>query len=516
MYKFIKNYDIFLSRYSILLAIIILALAIIGISAAIISIYFGRPIGDDYGAISTYHLKGDWLNAAYESLVTTGRYSQSIMASSLYGFLGNRIVTLLPFITLIWFIGLLFVYVKFFLKRTIKHPVELYLYSASAAIVLTFLILVINNNPPTTTLSAWIGFQLFLWPSGIITYTLPLLILFTSLYLIFISDAIKGVSEKTKLIIFGAIVLFTSLFNEVQPAVFGITCIGLLGLSRFITYKPLRKYRAVLSTITTASFIGLVAMYFSPGRFTRTQFLDSIEPAADGSLVESVMRNIFTLVREVYFRPREIILLTTIGFVVSIIFYFMKKNRKSYVAKIKKTLPYIILIPLVCALSVIISITLVVMGYGYTAGIYPRTMLLSQITYVTSILLLSFTVLTVLLERYKNKLYLASIALICVSLLFLAFMPNYVGKIFVQVNSSVTYANLWDKQDAILKEAASNNIKETVYLETPATGIGDGFSLTCTGQYAKSTMWLNVQIWEYYGSKEERICEKPTTKDPIK
>lgn len=490
---------------------IIITLSTIGLAAAIISMLFGRPIGDDYGSITTFHLNGDWIQEALFSLSTTGRYGQSITASSLYGILGNQVVTLLPLFILFWFIGICFLYARSIIsiRGRDKDPLLINVCALSISMVFTFLVLFINNAPFTSALPGWISFQLFFWPSGIVTYTIPLLILLTGSYVLFMSQLFHKTSTRTRVIFFGAITLSSSLYNEVQPAFIAVMSIGLLVLSYSPYYSPLNKHRYLLVTSGSASIAGLILAYFSPGRLARSEFLDSIGPATThGSLIDSVVRNTMTLFREFYARPRELALLILIGLVLSIFTYFMLNKKNRYQIYLLDFLPYALLLPVLFVTSVLISITLVAVGYGYTAGIYTRTMLIAQILYVMTIPTLTFIISGLLLSRNQVSRLLLSVSAICLGIFFIISLQNYSAKILTQVHSSVTYANQWDRQDAILKKAAENNKQEIIYLDNPATGIGDGFSLTCTGPYAKSTMWLNAQIWEYYGKKEVRICEK--------
>jgi hypothetical protein len=131
-------------------------------------------------------------------------------------------------------------------------------------------------------------------------------------------------------------------------------------------------------------------------------------------------------------------------------------------------------------------------------------MLISQLLYVISLPYLTFSISSLLLSRFgTNSIF--RLAAIFFGVILILSIPKYLDKILTQVNSSTTYHNAWIEQDNILRKAASNNTPETVYLKNPAAGMGDGFSLQCTGPYAKSTMWLNVQMTQYYGN-QDRIC----------
>lgn len=503
MHKTANIYHLYFLRFVKILIATILVLSMIGLSAAILSMLFGKPIGDDYGGIATYR-SGNWLQETYHSLETAGRYGQSIAGSILYGVLRNKIVIILPLLVTCWFIFLCFFYIKKFLRLHIKDRQLLNIYSLTSSVILTFLVLFINNAPLTNNLTGWVSYQLFFWPSGIITYTLPLLIFLTGAYLLFFSNLSSKISKHTQVIAYVVFLIVSSLFNEVQPAILLTVSAGLLIASYIKPFRQIKKYRYITLTTIVATVIGLIALYFSPGRIQRSQVLDTIVPSTNGSLIGSIIRNLDTLTHGLYLKPRELLLLILIGVLGAIITYLMANNKRLYESYIRQMLPYAFALIVVCFISIIISVALIVVGYGYSAGIYPRTMLIPQLTYVVSILFLFFSLSSLIFCKFGiNNIFKTVVVFLGIA--YLISIPNYTSKILTQINSSVTYSNAWVEQNAILQKAASNNVKETVYLTNPATGIGDGFSLQCAGPYAKTTMWLNVQISEYYGH-QDRIC----------
>jgi hypothetical protein len=486
------------------LALVVVGLSVIGVSAAILSMLLGTPIGDDYGAISTYKADGNWLHEAKKSLMETGRYGQSIAASLVYGAFGDKVVTLLPIITITWFTLLTYLYTRKILESHIKNKQSLTQYSGAVAIILTFLVLFINNAPETTNLTVWVSYQTFFWPSGIITYTLPLLLLSSGFYAIFLSSLQAHITRRAQIIYFAILILISSLFNEVQPATLLIASSGLFILSYLKPYQRIKPYRHLLLTSIALPAFSLIALFFAPGRAQRSKVLETITPSSDGSLIESVGRNLTLLANELYLRPREVVLLIVIGILSAIVTHQITRNKKAYKEHANSSLLYAVTLVAICIISIIISITLIGVGYGYNAGIYVRTMLISQLLYVISLPYLTFSISSLLLSRFgTNSIF--RLAAIFFGVILILSIPKYLDKILTQVNSSTTYHNAWIEQDNILRKAASNNTPETVYLKNPAAGMGDGFSLQCTGPYAKSTMWLNVQMTQYYGN-QDRIC----------
>lgn len=487
---------------------IIMALAIIGVSAAMISMLSGRPIGDDYGAIYTHHQKGSWLEEAMISLSTTGRYGQSIASSFLYGILGDNTPSILPILLLIWLLLVIYLYSKLIIKKYTNNSAPSSLISLCVSIVLSFLVLFINNAPESSTPPVWISYQLFFWPSGIVTYTLPLLGLLTSVYAFWLAPFAKRIPKKIRIALLSLSVLLTSLFNEIQPATLVSLAAICLVLSYTKPYSAIKKYRSHLYTGASLAVAGLALSFFSPGRINRSE---SISSSSQGSLSESVIRNIGMLINDHWLRPRELALIVLIGFVAAVLANrFIRSTPKYKVASLVSSKVSFLLITLLVS-ATIVSLVLIGIGYGPDAGIYPRTLLIPQALYVITIPTITFAiVLTALRSKqfYIPKLILPA-SLLVVSLGVVISIPNYLSKINMQVQSSVLYAYNWDVQDESLKEAAKNHTEGILYVKNPVTGLGDGFTITCTGPYVGSTIWLNYQIQQYYGISAEKVCKDP-------
>lgn len=489
----------------------LLVLSVIGVSAAILSMLFGKPIGDDYGGIATFKLDSSWFHEAYKSITMTGRYGQSLASSTLYALLGNNIPVLLPLVCLAWLIIIVFAYTHHVIGRFNKGDSPRRSLSFSLALILTFLILFINNTPATNNLPVWASYQLFFWPSGIITYTIPLLLLLTGLYTVFLADYSRNLSSRKQIVSLGVVVFLTGLFNEVQP-VFVLVASSMLFLASFIKYyEPLKRARPSLIVTAGMSAVALLALFFSPGRVVRSQGIDNTTTAIQGSLLESIERNIQFLIRDLYFQPREVLLIILTGTTIAFIAYALTRNKARLKKNLFQLLPFSFFIIALLFISLLISISLVAIGYGYDAGIYSRTLLIAQLMYIVGGTFLVFVLSGIaIIEASKKKAYFPELILTFTGILFMISIPNYLNKITMQVNSSVLYSNEWTAQDEMLRNASQDNISEMLYLKHPANGIGDGFSFACTGPYAGSTMWLNALVSEYYGA-QDKICEAPQT-----
>lgn len=505
IYKLYPTFPLFL-RF---VGIILLTLAILGIAAAIISMFFGKPIGDDYGAIESYQ-PNVWLETAQNSLKSTGRYGQSVASSVFYASMGESITVILPLVTIAWLVTVCYLYIASYTKIIDKTGLS----ALAFTLILCFSILFVNDAHPAIDPTTWISYQTFFWPSGIITYTIPLLIFLTGIYFIYLSKIAVHISSFKKMIYLTTVTFFTSLFNEAQPAtIFAISILMIL-LSYISIYRELKRYRRACVVTASSTFAGLITLFFSPGSIKRRQnIVESSTSSGDGSLVEGVVRNLHTVADYLYLRPSEIILLMFIGALAAATIWFTYRDKNTppnctleYICYLKYSL-FIITLFLG---SLITSLTLTSIGYGYFSGVLARTLLIPQILYVIMMIFIAYGATLLLLQRYKINIFI-KIFFIILCCAFIFQLPTYISKIRVQVDSSVTYYNAWLEQDELLRKYSDIKTDEPLYIDEEAAGLGDGYSLSCTGPYAHTTIWLNKQIAEYYDSPD--VCSKEDLPD---
>jgi hypothetical protein len=464
-------------------------LTAVGLSVALLSIYYSKPIGDDFGAIQYYHSSA-WLSHTFESLSTTGRYGQSIASTVIYGLFGDHTSTFLSLIIISWIVLLVFVYLRVGATRLqLKmNP----LFTLGASLVISFLLLFVNKaidngNPPT-----WLTYQLFFWPSGAITYVIPVLTLLTVIYLL-LTKAGRFPMRK-KLLCLAITVYATGLFNEIQPSTLTAICAAFLILSLIPYFSLFKKVRPFLYASGIASLAALLTSFFSAGSRSRQASLAT--QIGHDHLVQNVLHNLNIALRNVYFRPQDILLCIAIGLLISIA---LTKYKKFHV------LP-LMLISAVSLLvwfgSLVCSFVLVGYGYGDTVGIYPRTLFIPQISYVLGIITIGVTVGALVLKTKKR--YIVNISLIMIAIGITLTVPRYLEKMTVQLSSSLSYSNAWTYEDQYLKEQAIKDPSRTIYLPPSTAGIGDGFSLRCNGPFSSSTIWLNDLIEKYYKLRE--VC----------
>jgi len=478
------------------LAILIIGIALVGLSAAVISIYVSKPIGDDFGAIVFYR-PDVWVAHTWTSLLDSGRYGQTVMGATIYGLLGSRVPNILPFFILAWFASLSYVYINFLLGKYLqKEPVNHYL-AAIFTIIFTFLILFVNNSAISTP-PIWMTYQTFFWPSGIVTYTIPTLSILTVAYLLLIRRNL--LSTKKRYAYFALAVFTVGLFNETLPTTLLAIAVGLLILSYIPLLKAALNKRPIYLITIAASISALLVLLLSPGSQKRQAVTGVFHR---GDVVQGVLHNFWFSLSDLMFRPKELVLIGFSGLVIALIIKYQVKPSLTALNRARTHGLVFGTIMIALALgALLVSLTLLAIGYGEHTGVYARTLLVPQILYVLGLILLATSISSLMISRFKP--YIVRLMLAAALLLFVVLLPHYLDKIVSQVNSSIGYSNAWTEQEVVIKNHLKQDPNQTIYLPPSAAGIGDGFNLSCTGPYSSSTIWLNYQIAEYYNVK--RVC----------
>ena len=480
-----------------ILALLAIGIALIGLSSAIICIYVSKPIGDDFGAIVFYR-PDVWAIHTWTSLLDTGRYGQSVMGAIVYGLLGDKVSSILPFVILAWFITLVYLYTNRLLDRYFQLNHSSRYLSAIFTTLFTFLVLFVNNsvqsiNPPT-----WMTYQTFFWPSGIITYTIPTLLILSAVYLLFVRRNL--LSAKKRYIYFAVMVFVAGLFNETLPTTLFALAVALLLLSFVPLLKSALSQRPIYLITIAASFSALVMLFLSTGSQKRQVATGAFHR---GDIVQTVLHNFWLTLNDLMFRPKELFLIGVCGLVIALVINSRFKNNHAALKKVRIHGLVFGSITIAFALGTLLcSLILLAIGYGEHSGVYARTLLIPQILYVLGLILLAMSMSSLIIDKFKP--FVVNVMLLVTLLLFVILLPHYLNKIVSQVNSSIGYSNAWTEQEIIIKNKLKQDPNQTIYLPQSSAGIGDGFSLSCTGPYSSGTIWLNYQIAEYYNIK--RVC----------
>jgi hypothetical protein len=469
----------------------LIAITLIGLSTAIICIYISKPIGDDFGAI-TYYQPSLWLSNTWHSLMTTGRYGQSIFGAIAYGLFRNKISNILPMIIIFWFITLAYMYLKTFLSKTMKiksSPIAL-----TIALMITFLTLFVNTSAQYNDPSTWISYQTFFWPSGIVTYTAPLLLLITAVYGLFVRK--NNLTIRKRYIIFAVTIFLTGLFNEIQPATIMAISFVLILLSFIKPVANIVKQQPIYIIAIASSLLSLLTLFFSHGR-------QSIQASTIGGDkvrdIVAALHNFIYSINHLIFRPQELFLIAAVGLAIALTINsnISKDNRKN----LKRISYYGILLGgfiLIATLeSLLCSFLLVAIGYGEKAGIISRTILLPQILYVSGLVILTSSLFGIIISKLESYAVAIIIAITIIALAILT--PGYMDKIVSQLNTSLNYSNAWNNQEASIKAQLAIDKNSTIYLPLSVSGIGVDETMSCVGP-----TWLNHQLEDYFHIK--RVC----------
>ena len=489
------------SSYFLYASLMIFAvLCIVGMAAVILTAYFGVPIGDDYLAIKTYSDRHTWLSEAWYSLTHTGRYLQSIASSVAYGSMRSHIAVILPLVILTWLYMLIFASGRLISTRTEVKLTTTQNHFLSSAILVIF----VTAGQVVEKSGVWLMYQSFYFSSAIVTYTVALLLYGTLFYLYARYHLVVEKYKKTSLILFIVFTFALGLFNETLPAT-------LFGLSIFVVFcslmykrragliKSIRKYSLALAG---SSIIALVAMYLSPSSSARRETTGAMQ---ETDLLLPIFNKTLNTITQFFFQPADLLLMAVFAVLIfSFILSRARKNRSAY-------LKLVILggfVTFASVMALIAATTLLILGYGISTPIYPRTLLLVQILYVVGTMTLFIGLVGYILKsvpaRFANYSVFAVSLIAILSTLLVS--TSFVERFANDISGVAEYNAIWNRQDDLLREEAANDQDETVYLDDSGAGIGDGFSIECNSPFSKNTIWLNDGIEAYYGIDE--ICSK--------
>jgi len=493
------------NRLIILLLIIVSAYVCIGISTILFIVYYGVPMGDDYLAIKTYSNPSTWIGEAWHSLITTSRYLQSVTSSVMYGLLGNRVAILLPLLVIAWLFFMIYLYASLGLSKLnlkIEHW-KIYGFSAAA------LVLLVTAGQVAVTSNILFAYQVFFFSSAIVTYTLCVLV-FLSLFYVYLRWPEKiNKHPKTAFVTFVSVAFLASLFNETVPASLLSISIALLVFSylKIPFLRGLRKIRPYIFGLSGATLFALIVMYLSPARAARSSFTGGLQST---NIVQPVLTKV-SEVLAVYLTPTTILFALFLGVVTTLGLSRISK-RSSEIGLFRSTLTLGVVLFMAGILSLFVAITLLVLGYGPFTSVFPRTLFLVQVLIVIGFLLIAVGLLGLANFKLPNKLgeYVVLCTLLITIIATTLLAPAYIKKTSAALSTTEHYHTLWTQQDSLLRNAAIQDSKKTVYLQDDGAGIGDGFSVSCSGPYSKYTLWLTDAMESYYGLRE--ICAQSDLK----
>lgn len=490
-----------------MIAAVLAVITIVGLGVAILTAYFGVPMGDDYLAIKTYSNKHTWVAESWHSLTNTGRYMQSITSSLAYGLFRDRVGVILPLIVIGWLFAVIFLYTRYAGKRIgLKITNAAYL-----AISAPILFLCVSAGRPIDPNHLWLAYQQFFFSSAIVTYTIGFLLYLSALYIILTSDKVKKWSNKVRYTILFLGSFIFGLYNETLPATIFSISVLILAVTMF---KRVRKYitntshlRWQLTVVSGASVLSLVAMYLSPANAARRASTGAMA-AGGANIFEGVVRNLNTALTTMILRPSDIILAIAIG--VFIAYACIPHGERVKLRNATIAIGGIALL-LSGILALVVAITLTAVGYGPMANVYPRVLLIPQIIIYAG-LTASALACIIAISRIKNdaiKMLVLCIALIST----VAITPHHISRAAAHISGVQDYNAIWQKQDDTLRKKALSSPSETIYLDDEGAGIGDGYSVKCTGPYSTYTIWLTDGMEAYYGLRE--VCAQSDLKEPV-
>lgn len=481
-----------------LLAFIVSLMVIAGVGAIILTAYHGVIVGDDYVALKEFSMADNWMLSTYDSLTHTGRYMQSILSSVSYGLFGEAIPVVLPAITIIWLTILLFLFSRIITR---KHQLSSS-WAINATVALITLFLIASLNRPLIGDGTWFAYQMLFFSSAIITYTIPALVVLTAIYAVVHKGYFVTKRGAWSLVLFGLTIYLMGLSNETLPAttvaISPIVLVSIFIKTRKITLKTTASKYTIVATV--ASMLSLLTLYFSPSSVER-RLSHKTEEGFD--ITGAVLSKLEYMFNNHIFIKSDIVLLAVISLLIAVLIGLHIKRMRT--ATLARTFSALGATMLACSImAILVATVLLVFGYGPYTPIYPRTLIIFQILYVTGGIMLGvgFWLAVISLRKW---LQWYTILVVCSGIVLACFiLPGNLNRSSNQILASINYSQEWHNTDSYLGSTAGQHREKIITINESAAGIGDGFSLRCYGENLERPNWLGRAMSAYYGVPQ--IC----------
>ena len=470
------------------------------LAGLILTTFHGAPVGDDYSAIKEFAMTDNWLAAALHSLANTGRYTQSITSSIAYGALGDKAPLLLPALIIVWLTLLIYAYAHLLLKKcALKNRFSI---PVSILIALVAVSLVASLNRPLIGDGTWFSYQMLFFSSAIVTYSIPLLVVLSLVYILLLHGRLISKRRWLSLLLFSGSMYVISLSNETLPAtVIAITPIILMANfiyhRRFVIKNKLSQYSLASAS---ASLLALLTLYFSPASIKRRQLSAT---TSDTNIINAVIERTGQMLSNHVYKKGDIALIIAASLVITLLItLYSRTNIRQQITKHATLIGATLLASSFMAL--LVATTLLVIGYGPTTPIYPRTLMIHQVFYISGGILLSIGVWMTLLGWSRWGHYIRIISIVVAVAILAAATPGQLTRASSQITAAIQYKSAWSELDYQLRTTAREQSNKIIIVNPATAGIGDGFTLVCYGSNFEEQNWVHWVVQEYYGVK--RIC----------
>jgi hypothetical protein len=438
---------------------------------------FTRLMADDYcGAIDLARM-GFWGSLTDWYLTWDGRFAANIVTLSAEA-AGPGIVPVLPSILLvIWLLALTFTIHE--LLSSLKWANKL-----GKSFLLAELVLYATMETAPNSI------QSFQWETGLIVYSVPLVLLTVYVGLVF---RILKYAPKRKisayLLLSGVITFIAGGFSETYVAMQA----GSLALAVLILPLIVKEFpRRIIFPGLTGSLFALVTVATAPGNAVR-QYFNPFERHWSQQISSAVLYSFYFVYRFVREHPISFLLCLVIPAAIAFIAYDVIPPRKSEISprRVSKLL--------LCNVAVfLIVLSSVAPGYyGFGSRPPDRAMVTAQFVLVCATigwgLLMGSRIKLLVAERYGSKAFAAAVVL----LLLLLMLVGPLASMRIDLANAGgfrKYAQQWDQQDKVIRESRSIGTRDLVLLPLPVSGFG---GLEVPGPNPK--VGFNTCIAKYYG-----------------
>lgn len=407
--------------------------------------WFSRYIADDYCTLGSLRGQGFWGSQVFWYTTWSGRYTFTFLVN-LAQAAGSWIVQVLPAAAVV-----AFVVGGAYAARSAARSAGLADGRVASAAIGAALVFATLDGAPNI-------YQSLYWLTGMITYTLPLILLTLLVgWLLRRRDGDPPTQDAGPLV---GVWLFTAVAGGLSET-YAVLQAALLATAIVVSLvlpgrKGRRRFVAILGSALFGSSVALVLLYVAPGTTIRREMV--VDPIGVVELVRHTLADgrLF-IARTVKAIPMSLALAALIPAGVALWLRSSSSAEADRGPGRKTLLAWLLLLPPATGLFVLVSM----LPYEYAVGDYPDARVLITGVYVLAAGMAAwgFVLGLILAVPRRDLAGRAALALGAVSLVLIGLSAFPVArKTLGQLPDATSFASSWDRRDVVLRDAARRNL----------------------------------------------------------
>lgn len=457
-----------------LMIIVLISYGVIGV--------FTRPAADDYCVGGQSKIWGvfEGISQRYHNGSAGGaRYSYALV-TLLIARLPQKFFQFLPFVTIVCYL----LATTYFIYQIISAKLNLRNWMVSLFIA--------SNIIGLSFICAPNLYQILYWKVGMLTYTLPNIVLF--LFLSFLITKGKLKPQNNIYVIVALIIAYLNgAFNEALLAVQG-TILFLWAITEWYLNRNTLLFK-MLTAGVFGSIISAIVIYFAPA----TKMRQSVFPTANQyNLFQVVEKTIFYSTKFIINFISTYTLITGYIILIGIVFALWVRENKPFQLGFSKTLFYVSIICTLCFTLVIGAFATGVIGLGIE--IVERTKIVPVLTIIVSFFTIGYTLGIAIPNGFlqDKKVHLSLLAITFFFTAWFTINTTYVN--FTNINQLHTFAHEWDVRDQEIRNSPDADVRVTPLSYNYFGGMNELRHFP--------DHWINQCAAIYYGKESIIVCDR--------